>query len=79
VTDDTGERPGHPQCPTCDRPVAWADNPARPFCSLTCKLIDLGQWLDERFRVPGPPLSLPDAPETAPDSAARSDASSGRD
>jgi endogenous inhibitor of DNA gyrase (YacG/DUF329 family) len=30
-----------------------------------CKLLDLGKWLDERYRVPGPPVSLP-AP-TPPD------------
>jgi endogenous inhibitor of DNA gyrase (YacG/DUF329 family) len=32
----------------------WRDNPQRPFCSLTCRLIDLGRWLDERYRVPPP-------------------------
>lgn len=27
-------------------------NAHRPFCSLTCRLIDLGVWLDERYRIP---------------------------
>ncbi len=27
-------------------------NPFRPFCSERCKLIDLGQWADEKFRIP---------------------------
>jgi endogenous inhibitor of DNA gyrase (YacG/DUF329 family) len=31
----------------------WKDNPNRPFCSLSCRLIDLGIWLDERYRIPG--------------------------
>jgi endogenous inhibitor of DNA gyrase (YacG/DUF329 family) len=44
------------KCPTCDGPVSWTDNPARPFCSLTCKLVDLGGWLDETYRVPGDPI-----------------------
>jgi endogenous inhibitor of DNA gyrase (YacG/DUF329 family) len=35
------------------RVPAWAGNPHRPFCSLTCRLIDLGVWLDERYRVAG--------------------------
>jgi uncharacterized protein len=25
----------------------------RPFCSERCKLIDLGEWIDERHRIPG--------------------------
>jgi hypothetical protein len=35
----------------------WQDNPHRPFCSLRCRLADLGQWLDERYRLPGPAFS----------------------
>lgn len=27
-------------------------NAFRPFCSERCKLIDLGQWVDEKFRIP---------------------------
>jgi hypothetical protein len=41
------------RCPTCRRPASWRDNPQRPFCSLTCRLIDLGVWLDEGYVVPG--------------------------
>jgi len=26
-----------------------------PFCSERCRLIDLGKWLDEEHRIPGPP------------------------
>jgi endogenous inhibitor of DNA gyrase (YacG/DUF329 family) len=29
-----------------------APNPHRPFCSLTCRLVDLGVWLDEGYRIP---------------------------
>lgn len=44
-------------CPTCGARVAWsADNPFRPFCSERCKLVDLGGWLEERYRIPGDPL-----------------------
>ena len=28
-------------------------NPQRPFCSFTCRLIDLGLWLNEGAVVPG--------------------------
>jgi uncharacterized protein len=40
------------RCPTCRAIVAWGDTPHRPFCSLTCRLIDLGVWLDEGYRIP---------------------------
>lgn len=40
-------------CPHCGHEVAWYRNPHRPFCSLSCRLIDLGRWLDERHRIPG--------------------------
>ncbi len=40
----------HP-CPRCKKPTFWADNPTRPFCSERCKLIDLGAWADESYRV----------------------------
>jgi endogenous inhibitor of DNA gyrase (YacG/DUF329 family) len=43
------------RCPTCRAPVTWQDNPNRPFCGLTCRLIDLGLWLDERYRVESEP------------------------
>jgi endogenous inhibitor of DNA gyrase (YacG/DUF329 family) len=40
-------------CPTCNKKGTWtADNPVRPFCSERCKLIDLGDWASEKFRVP---------------------------
>jgi endogenous inhibitor of DNA gyrase (YacG/DUF329 family) len=29
-------------------------NPAFPFCSDRCQLIDLGRWLDGAYRVPEP-------------------------
>jgi endogenous inhibitor of DNA gyrase (YacG/DUF329 family) len=43
------------QCPICNRPVEWQDNPFRPFCSERCQLIDLGKWVSEEYRVPGKP------------------------
>ena len=43
-------------CPTCQRKVAWsADSPFRPFCSERCRLIDLGAWASETYRVPVSP------------------------
>ena len=40
-------------CPTCGTAVQWdTTNAFRPFCSDRCKLIDLGAWASEGFRVP---------------------------
>lgn len=47
------EQLNHPRCPACRRAFLWQGNPHRPFCSLTCRLIDLGIWLDEGYRIQG--------------------------
>ncbi len=40
-------------CPTCAKRVEWSpQNPWRPFCCERCKLIDLGEWASEKYRVP---------------------------
>jgi endogenous inhibitor of DNA gyrase (YacG/DUF329 family) len=54
TTDDdlSGPRKQTVTCPTCSRPALWQGNAHRPFCSLTCRLVDLGVWLDEAYRVP---------------------------
>ena len=55
------------RCPQCGRPAVYApENKFRPFCSERCKLIDLGQWADESFRIPvekNPTSSEDDIPE----------------
>jgi endogenous inhibitor of DNA gyrase (YacG/DUF329 family) len=54
-------------CPHCGNSVEWLpENRYRPFCSERCRLIDLGAWATERYRVPvveekdDPEQSLPD-------------------
>lgn len=39
-------------CPQCRKPTVWEGNPDRPFCSARCRLIDLGAWADESYRIP---------------------------
>jgi uncharacterized protein len=41
------------KCPTCRNECNWGNNPHRPFCSDRCKLIDLGAWTEEKYRIPG--------------------------
>jgi endogenous inhibitor of DNA gyrase (YacG/DUF329 family) len=45
------------KCPVCNKPVeASSDNKADksnrlPFCSERCKLVDLGAWLEEEYKI----------------------------
>lgn len=40
-------------CPQCGSECEFsAANPHRPFCSERCRLIDLGAWASESYRVP---------------------------
>jgi len=59
-------------CPICDRvmclksgqgPKEW---PEWPFCSPRCRLIDLGRWLGETYRLPDPGMDAPIA-DAVPD------------
>lgn len=43
-------------CPHCGKEHRWDTNNAfRPFCSERCKMIDLGRWANEEYRVAQPP------------------------
>jgi endogenous inhibitor of DNA gyrase (YacG/DUF329 family) len=44
------------ECPHCKKVIenAAEDFPPRPFCSPRCKLADLGDWLDEKYRISSP-------------------------
>ncbi len=62
--DDSNSKPTvrTVRCPQCGRPAVYApENPFRPFCSERCRLIDLGQWADESYRVPAEPVQDHDA------------------
>jgi len=42
-------------CATCGKPVPPRElNRSFPFCSDRCRLLDLGKWLGESYRIPGP-------------------------
>lgn len=46
-------------CPLCGKPETPAN---APFCSQGCRDRDLLQWLDNGYRIPGPPAD-PDGQE----------------
>ncbi len=41
------------KCPICKKLSKWEDNEWRPFCSERCKMIDLGEWADEGYKIEG--------------------------
>ena len=41
------------KCPHCRKESVLTGNPFRPFCSERCKMIDLGTWAGEGYRIPG--------------------------
>ena len=39
-------------CPTCQNESKLdSSNPYRPFCSERCRLIDLGEWIEESYTI----------------------------
>lgn len=41
------------KCPICKKQVP-PDGPFLPFCSDRCRLIDLGNWVSERYVISTP-------------------------
>ena len=39
-------------CPQCEKKFAYYESEFRPFCCEKCKMIDLGHWFKESYRVP---------------------------
>jgi len=55
-------------CPTCGRSVEWSEKSRwRPFCSERCRLIDLGEWLEETHRISGDEQAVRTLPGTEDD------------
>lgn len=46
-------------CPACGKTTRYSSaNPYRPFCSERCKVIDLGAWANEEYRIAGNPQDM---------------------
>jgi endogenous inhibitor of DNA gyrase (YacG/DUF329 family) len=41
-------------CPTCGKETEFSAPPVGAFCSDRCKLVDLGKWLGEEYRISEP-------------------------
>ena len=46
------------KCPICGKDVKFYKDkkfpPSFPFCSRRCKLVDLGNWLGEEYKISEP-------------------------
>ena len=42
------------KCPTCGRQNDFNADPLGPFCSTRCKMVDLGKWFKEEYRISEP-------------------------
>jgi endogenous inhibitor of DNA gyrase (YacG/DUF329 family) len=42
-----------PTCPICRQSITNArEKSTAPFCSDRCRLLDLGRWLSDTYRIP---------------------------
>lgn len=49
------------RCVICDKIIERRpNNPFYPFCSHRCRLVDLGKWMGEEYRVPARPEEMED-------------------
>jgi len=47
-------KPARVTCPTCGKENDFFDPPTGPFCCARCKLVDLGKWFNEDYRISEP-------------------------
>jgi len=40
------------KCPECGKATEYSlENQYRPFCSQRCRLIDLGEWIEGKYKI----------------------------
>jgi endogenous inhibitor of DNA gyrase (YacG/DUF329 family) len=49
------------RCPICKKEAPWNGNLFRPFCSERCRLIDLGKWASDEYRIAGEKKETPES------------------
>ena len=42
------------RCPICHKPTDSETSADFPFCSERCRIIDLGNWSAEKYRISSP-------------------------
>ena len=68
------------RCPICRKEADSEVNADFPFCSERCRLLDLGNWASEKYRITSPTFDEsqfenidPKAPDQKPDHDAEDD------
>ena len=52
-TQPSKTKPRLVTCPQCKKQSEYSSSNAfRPFCSERCKMIDLGDWANENYKIP---------------------------
>lgn len=59
---DNGFMSRETPCPICRQTGEWFSKPFGPFCSERCKMVDLGKWLGEEYKLASP-LTVEDLQE----------------
>jgi uncharacterized protein len=59
------------RCPICRKPTDSESSPDFPFCSERCKLIDLGNWSSEKYKISEPVIDESRPDELLPDARRR--------
>ena len=60
-------------CPICAKPTDSSTDRDFPFCSERCRLLDLGNWASEKYRVAQPAFDDEEIEGTAPRKPAEHD------
>ena len=47
-------KPAIVKCPTCGKDANFFAEPLGPFCSGRCKMVDLGKWFGEEYKISEP-------------------------
>jgi endogenous inhibitor of DNA gyrase (YacG/DUF329 family) len=47
-------KPARVPCAICGKETEFFEPPVGPFCSDRCKLLDLGKWFNEDYRISEP-------------------------
>jgi uncharacterized protein len=51
------------RCPICECALEEDSEAHRPFCSERCRMLDLSNWLDGDYTIPGAPVDTGAATE----------------
>jgi len=61
MPENTNTQPTVIKCPHCESDVIWGEqSPFRPFCTERCKLIDFGDWAQEKHKFSSDLIENPD-------------------